>query len=198
MRAIVSVLSLWVIAFGIPAAAVAAGVTIDGTDVQNVVERNHHLLVPFRAPMEQLGATVTFANPTATATMNGSELVKVDIGNVDGSIQGHPHQLTVPPELVSGLAYVPVEMLGDISRATVVYSDDRTSATVTNFDLAGVEAVGSGGASEGLDTPWLWVFLLPISAVIAAFGFGAATQQLRRTQRPSGIGAQRPPPIRTR
>ena len=194
MRAILSVFSFVFLAMALPLAAAAESVTIDGTNVQNVVARNHHLLIPFRAPMEQLGATVQWANPTATASMNGGELMKVNVGDVNGTIQGNPHQMSVPPELIDGLAYIPVEVLGDISRATVVYSPDRTSATVTNFDLAGVESVGSGGgASEGLDAPWLWVFLLPISGAVAAFACISVSRRLAMTSRPMARPVRRAP-----
>jgi hypothetical protein len=151
-----------------PAPVEAAAVTIDGAHVSGVISRQGHLLVPFRAPMEQVGATVNWsdATQTGTATYSGRELVRVKVGEETAYIDGNAKSLTVAPVLISHLEYVPVEMLPQISNARIAMSG--ASATITNFDLAGIDAIG---ASAGSIDPkgqilYLWVWLLPISAVL--------------------------------
>jgi hypothetical protein len=135
-----------------PVVARAAIVTIDGAPVTGVIVHEGHILVPFRVPMEALGATY---------------------------IDSNPKTLTVAPVLVSGLEYVPVEMLPEISNAKLDLSADGTTATITDFDLAGVHAAGgAGGVDPQGKLLYLWVWLLPISAVLCAIVF-FATGSLR-------------------
>jgi hypothetical protein len=167
-----------------PAAASAAVVTIDGAPVSGVISREGHLLVPFRAPMEQVGATVDWsdATQTGTATYSGRELVRVKVGEDTAYIDGNAKSLTVAPVLVSHLEYVPVEMLPQISNATIAMSDGGATATITNFDLAGIDAIG---ASAGSIDPkgqilYLWVWLLPISAILVVLVIFATKGSLER------------------
>ncbi len=146
----------------IPAFASAASVTIDGTPVADVVAKDGHLLVPFRAPMEEIGATVDWAAPVATASMNGSQLVQITIDSKTASILNSEHTLTVAPVLVNSLAYVPPELLADISHAHVAYSPDHMTATVTDFDLEGINDVGFTPI-----TVWIWGWILVAAGVIA-------------------------------
>jgi hypothetical protein len=159
-----------------PVVARAATVTIDGAPVTGVIVHEGHILVPFRVPMESLGATVDWsdATRTGTASMSGAELVRATVGQETAYIDNNPKTLTVAPVLVSGLEYVPVEMLPEISSAKLNLSADGTTATITGFDLAGVHAAGGGG---GVDPQgkllYLWVWLLPISAILCAIVFFA-------------------------
>jgi hypothetical protein len=167
-----------------PAPAEAAAVTIDGAPVSGVISREGHLLVPFRAPMEQVGATVDWsdATQTGTATYSGRELVRVKVGEETAYTDGNAKSLTVAPVLISHLEYVPVEMLPQISNATIAMSDGGATATITNFDLAGIDAIG---ASAGSIDPkgqilYLWVWLLPISAVLVVLVIFATKGGLER------------------
>jgi hypothetical protein len=99
-----------------PAAAEAALVTIDGARVSGVVARAGHLLVPLRAPMKAVGATVDWSDATQTgrAISNGRELVRVKVGEEIAYIDGNAKNLTVAPVLIHHAEYVPVEMLPQI------------------------------------------------------------------------------------
>ncbi len=143
--------------------AMAATVSIDGQPVTDVVPKDGHLMVPFRAPLEAIGATVTWDDATniASATYGGSELVTVTIDSTQASVTGNPRTLTVAPVLENHTAYIPVEMLADISHATVAYAPDHQSATVTNWDLAGVNDVGNR-ASGVLG---IWVGILAFGGI---------------------------------
>jgi hypothetical protein len=167
-----------------PAVAGAAVVTIDGAPVSGVISRAGHLLVPFRAPMEQVGATVDWsdATQTGTATYSGRELVRVKVGEETAYIDGNAKTLTVAPVLITHLEYVPVEMLPQISNATIAMSSDGATATITNFDLAGIDAAGANAGS--IDPKgqilYLWVWLLPISAILVVLVIFATKGSLER------------------
>lgn len=130
-----------------PRAAIAAMVTLDGQPVTGVVARAGNLLIPFRAPMEHIGATVNYDKPNATANMAGQQLVRITTGDTNASIRGTPRVLTVAPALVNGVEYVPVNVLTGICGATVAYSGDRQSATITHCTLAGLNRVALAAPS---------------------------------------------------
>lgn len=158
--------------------AYAASVTIDGQPVSGVVEKDNHLMVPFRAPLEQIGATVSWNDATSVASSayNGSQLLTVTVGSTDATVTGSPHVLTVAPVLQNHLAYIPVEALADVSRAKVAYSADRQSAVVTGWDLAGVDAVGGGGGDfQGV--LGIWVAILVVGGFAYLLSAAAVARQ---------------------
>jgi hypothetical protein len=152
-------------------------VTIDGAPVSGAIVKSGHILVPFRAPMEQLGATVVWTDATQTgvANLSGQEIVRAAVGSTTAYISGNAKVLDVAPVLVEPqhLEYVPVEMLPEISNAALVVAPDLSSATITNFDLAGVNAVGSSAGSQDPRGKllYLWVWLLPISGIVSLIAY---------------------------
>jgi hypothetical protein len=130
--------------------ASAATVTIDGAPVTGVVLHEGHLMVPFRAPMQQIGATVVWTNSvqTGVASASGKELIRTKIGSKTAVISGAPKVITVAPVLIEPqhLEYIPVEVLPEISAAKLTISADGSTATITHFDLVGVNAAGPAAA----------------------------------------------------
>lgn len=161
--------------FAVPALAGAATVTIDGQSVTPVVQRNGHLLIPFRVPMERLGARVNWLNPTASARLHGQQLVTINVGSSNALIKGTPRTLSARPELIDGAAFVPVGTLADICGAHVVYSANHTVADVTGCNLARINAIAAGApglpAAPAVPTPavppaqrsgipwWVWLIV---------------------------------------
>jgi hypothetical protein len=193
----------FVFAFFSTAIASAATVTIDGAPVTGAIIQDSHILVPFRAPMEQLGAAVVWSDTeqTGIATASGQELVRTKVGSTTASINGYPKVLSVAPVLVEPqhLEYVTVEILTEISNAQLVLAPDGSSATVTGFDLAGVNAVGARAANNdpGGNVLLVWVWLLPLSGAlcIAAYMYvnslvnrSIAASAARRGVRPYRVG----------
>lgn len=164
------------------ATASAAVVTIDGAPVSGAVVHDGHLMVPFRVPMEQIGATVAWSDAaeTGVASVSGHELVRTLIGSNTAFIDSFPKELTAAPVLIDHVEYVPVALLPQISHARISYSDDGTSATVVGFDRAGIDAVGADSASgdAGGRNVYLWVWLLPISAVLCGAAYIILKAQL--------------------
>jgi hypothetical protein len=171
--------------------ASATTVTIDGAPVTGAISKDGHILVPFRAPMESIGATVVWSDvgQTGTASYSGHELVRTVIGSPTAYIDGFPKALTVAPVLIEPqhLEYVPVEVIPQISNAVLVIGSDGDSATITNFDLAGVHAAGAGAASQDPQGKilYLWVWLLPISGVLCLLAYIFATGEVMRRHRRS-------------
>ncbi|MGD0471795.1 MAG: stalk domain-containing protein [Candidatus Velthaea sp.] len=129
----------------------AATVTIDGAPVTGTILHEGHLMVPFRAPMQQIGATVVWTDKvkTGVASAQGHELIRTAIGSKTVVIKGAPKVITVAPALIEPqhLEYIPVEILPQISRAKLTFSPDRKSAVITNFDLGGVAAAAAAAAA---------------------------------------------------
>jgi hypothetical protein len=131
-------------------AASAATVTIDGAPVKGVIVHEGHLMVPFRAPMQQIGATVVWTDKarTGVASASGHEVIATKIGSTTAMIKGAPKVITVAPALIEPqhLEYIPVEVLPEISAAKLTLSADKMTATITNFDLVGVNAAAAAVA----------------------------------------------------
>jgi Copper amine oxidase N-terminal domain len=155
--------------FALPLAAVAATVTIDGKPVDGAISQAGAILIPFRVPMEQIGAVVVWSDgdQSGVASLNGTELIRTKIGDPTAYIRGNAKALTAAPVLVDKLEFVPVEILPEISSATVAYSPDHQTATVTSFDSAGIDATAAGlAAAVPKNDWWLPIVSLVIIAVI--------------------------------
>jgi hypothetical protein len=149
-RGVVFCLALIGLAASSAAVASAASVTIDGQPVTDVFLKDGHLMIPFRVPLEGIGATVDWSDATniASAEYNGAQLVTVKIGSTEATVTSHPRTLRAAPVLENHLAYIPVETLQDISYASVQYAPDGQSARVSGWDLAGIVDAGSGNSPQ--------------------------------------------------
>jgi hypothetical protein len=158
--------------------ASAATVTIDGAPVTGVVLHEGHLLVPFRAPMQQIGATVVWTNSvqTGVASASGKELIRTKIGSKTAVINGAPKVITVAPVLIEPqhLEYIPVEVLPEISAAKLTISADGSTATITHFDLVGVNAAGAAAAAVAA-APAASVTAAPVETAAPAVAAAPAT-----------------------
>jgi hypothetical protein len=169
-RGFVFCLALIGLAASSSAIASAATVTIDGQPVTDAFLKDGHLMIPFREPLEALGATVSWSDATniASAELNGAQLVTVKIGSTEATVTSHPRTLRAAPVLENHLAYIPVETLQDISYASVQYAPDGQSARVSGWDLAGINDVGS----NSFPVLYIWGSILVVggfSYLIAAF-----------------------------
>ncbi|MFZ5817123.1 MAG: stalk domain-containing protein [Bacillota bacterium] len=94
------------------------------------VIRESRVLVPMRAYLEALGATVDWQPPdTVTARMKGRS-VQLKIGSTTALVDGQPHQLDVPAQLIEDRTYLPLRFLSEGLGAQVDY--DGKSVRVTN------------------------------------------------------------------
>ena len=162
------------------AAAAASILTLNGTPVDGALNQNGHIIVPLRAPMEAVGGKVDWSDASQTGVAHsptGEELISATVGNETVLVTGNPVSVDVAPQLVNGVEYVPVEMLAEISSATVTYAPDRSSATVTGFDINGLRAHGEGG--RGVLPIWLGILVGGGIASAIAIAAGAPTRRKR-------------------
>lgn len=184
------------IVFSAGAACADTAVTIDGAPVSGAINKDGHILVPFRAPMQQIGATVVWSDKdrTGVASKSGTEIIRTQIDSTIAIISGNSKSLTVAPVLIEPqhLEYVPVELLPQISHAKLTIATDLSSAAVTDFDLAGVTAVGSEAGSTAIGSNadsndpggkvlLVWVWLLPFSGLLALGAYLIAVTQVNRS-----------------
>jgi len=93
-----------------------------------VVIRDGRTLVPMRAYLESLGATVDWQPPDrVTATLDG-RTVAMTIGSPTAQIDGKAVPLDVPAQLIDDRTYLPLRFLSEGLGATVAY--DGKSVTV--------------------------------------------------------------------
>jgi hypothetical protein len=183
--------SIALVAIATPQAALAATVTLDGQPVTSVISHAGNLLIPFRAPMERIGATVDYNKPTATATLpHGQQLVTVSTGDTNATIRGNPRVLSIAPSLINGETYVPVDVLSSICGAHVAYSADRQSATVTGCTLAGLNAAALHAPAVNAPAippvaapaaPNLWPWIIGLLILLALLGLIAWLLSRRKT-----------------
>ena len=162
------------------AAVAATIVTLNGTPVDGALNQGGHIIVPLRAPMEAVGGKVDWSDTTQTgvaSTSAGDVLLSATVGSQTVLVVGHPVAVDVSPQLVNGLEYVPVEMLAEISNATVTYVPDRSSATVTGFDLNGLRAHGTNDLGGVLP---IWIAILGLGVPIVMLGIAFAAPPLSR------------------
>jgi hypothetical protein len=175
-------------AFAIAWALLTAGIAnaaIDGAPVENPVVRDGQILVAFREPIEQLGATVvgSDAGGTGVASTAGGELIRTRIGPPSAIFSGYSKQVTVAPVLIEHVEYVPVEILPEISNAPLTVASDSSAATVTGSDLAGVQEAASAVASQDPQGKvlFVWLWLLPASGVLSITAYLLVMAQMNRS-----------------
>jgi hypothetical protein len=87
-------------------------------------------MVPMRAILEALGATVTWDERTQTATAsNGTHRLQVTIGSRDAIIDGNKVKMDVPAQIIEDRTFLPLRFTAAALGAAVDW--DRTTYTAT-------------------------------------------------------------------
>jgi Copper amine oxidase N-terminal domain len=134
------------------ASADSSGITINGvTLTDNSIVHNGVTYVPMRSTFEGLGATVTFQGQTATALMNGNNVLSATIGSNSATIRGVSQALDAPVYETNGLVYIPITALATIFGAHI-------TQTATGWNIT--------SAAPHTGVPW-WLWALIALAVVA-------------------------------
>jgi len=89
---------------------------------------NGRTLVPIRAIVEAMGATVDWVAASQTATIvKGAQTVKMQISNVTMTNNGVPIQLDVPPKIVGGRTLIPARAIAEAFGAKVEWNADENA-----------------------------------------------------------------------
>ncbi len=133
------------------------GITINGATLpEPSITHNGITYVPMRSTFESLGANVTFQGQTATAVMNGNNILSATIGSNAATIKGVSQQLDGPVYLTDGRVYIPITALATIFGA-------RIEQTATGWNIT------SAAPHAGIPW-WLWALIaLAIVAIIMRF-----------------------------
>jgi len=146
-----TVAALLVPAINSQAQADGTGITIDGVTMpEPSIIHNGAAYVPMRSTFEKLDSDVTFQGQTATATMNGNNLLSATIGSTDATIRGVSHPLDAPVYEENGLVYIPITALATIFGAQI-------TQTATGWNIT--------SAAPHVGMPW-WLWPLIALAVL--------------------------------
>lgn len=90
----------------------------------NAFNRESRVLVPLRAILESLNATVDYDDSTKTITGSQDDnLIILKIGEKAASVNGKKITLDVPAQIIMGLTVVPVRFISESLGASVVWAD---------------------------------------------------------------------------
>ena len=105
--------------------------TLRANRVLAALVRNGVILVPLRSMFEQLGATVSWDEPTHTADVSkpGSD-VKLTVGKPVVIVNGEDRPLDVAPAMYKGTVVVPVRVISEAMGAYVQWIPDRRVVVV--------------------------------------------------------------------
>lgn len=89
-------------------------------------------LVPFRALFEAVEMTVVWDEDTQTITAESTDKkLQLRIGSAAAQANGQTVQLDTPPQLIEGVAYVPLRFVGEALDYLVDYQTNDTSIRIT-------------------------------------------------------------------
>jgi len=127
-------------------------ITVDGVTLpEPAISHNGTAYVPMRSTFERLGSEVTFEGQSATATMNGSNLLTATIGSTAATLRGVSQQLDAPVYEEGGRVYIPLTALATIFGAHI-------AQTANGYDIT--------SAPQRTGFPW-WGWALIIVALLA-------------------------------
>jgi hypothetical protein len=141
-------------------AAEAITTMLDGRELAfptPVVVENDRTLVPARALLEALGATVGWDPETRTVSAQmGDTLVKTVIGATEAEVNGELVQLEVPPRIIDGNTLIPLRFFVQELGLAVAWDDgtrtihiDTTRGTVSRDGLSTPRTGTPKVATEG-------------------------------------------------
>lgn len=150
---------LMVALFALPVMADSITVSIDGVNVVfadlQPYTKSDRVMVPVRAPMEQMGATVTWdeASQSVTLVKNGVTAV-FTVGQTAYTVDGVSKTMDVAPELTNGRVAFPIRYCAEALGALVSWNPENNTVNIsTTSDLnpstTGPKTVNAVAADNG-------------------------------------------------
>jgi hypothetical protein len=145
LTALLAVMMLCLLAM--PVFAADVNVSIDGQalsfpDQQPYIDEANRTMVPLRAPLEAIGATVEWDQEKLQATLTKDEIVAVfTIGSATYMLDGVANDMDTQAVLTEGRTCIPIRYAAEALGATVAWDGDTytveiTTAVVTDEDAA--------------------------------------------------------------
>jgi hypothetical protein len=144
----------------IPASAADVQVVIDEqavvfVDQQPYIDSNSRTLVPMRAPMEAMGATVSWDQDKKQATFEKGEIIVVfTIGSTTYTINGVEKEMDTQAVLTGNRTCIPIRYAAEALGATVNWDGATYSVLISTAvaeDAAGDEAIDENADEETAD-----------------------------------------------
>lgn len=132
-------LTVWLIATAVMTvgAESAVNVEVDGQavalDVQPFVNEDNRTLVPLRAPMEALGATVNWDQANQVASIiKGDITVAFTVNQKTYTINGVSTNMDTAAILTSGRVLIPIKYAAEALGATVAWNSESKTVVITS------------------------------------------------------------------
>lgn len=97
-----------------------------------LVNRQDRVLVPMRAYLESLGASVSWQPPDRVEAELKGRTVAMTIGSTTAQVDGRPVTLDVPAQLIDDRTYLPVRFLSEGLGAKVDYDNGKVLVQTNN------------------------------------------------------------------
>lgn len=135
-----------------------------------VVLKENRVLVPMRAYIESLGASISWLPPETVTAQIDNRTVQMTIGATEALVDGHSVSLDVPAQLIEDRTYVPLRFLSEGLGASVDWDGQSVSVDI-----------GGGGQVQVIDGP-LNVRQMPTTAslILTTVPNGTVMDQVRR------------------
>ncbi len=113
--------------------------------------QDESVLVPFRAVLEKMGATVSYeAASHQINAKQGTHTVQMSPGSKAVKVDGREYNLKTPPKEVAGTVYIPLRFVSESLGAKVGYDKAAHSVTIdpSNTTAPATNAASGSGANE--------------------------------------------------
>ncbi len=139
-----------------PRADAPIQVVLNGTPLQFAhtppMQINGSTLVPMRDIFEALGATVKFDKASQTVFgQKGETAIILPLGALVATVNGQPHTLPQPAQLIRGTTLVPLRFISEALGASVGWNPAISTVTIQTVDqhVAGLPAPQGNGPVSG-------------------------------------------------
>ncbi len=148
-------LSLCVIpAFAADVQVVVDGQTVEFADQKPYIDSNDRTLVPMRAPMEAIGATVSWDAENQQASFEKDAIIVVfTIGSSTYTINGAEAEMDTAAVITGDRTCIPIRYAAEALGASVSWNSETstveiTSAAVTPADDAVIDETADDGSAQ--------------------------------------------------
>ncbi|HCF49169.1 MAG TPA: hypothetical protein DER60_02735 [Syntrophomonas sp.] len=125
------------------------GQAVEFVDQKPYIDENNRTLVPMRAPMEALGATVSWDAEQYQATFEKDGIVVVFvIGNNTYTVNGEAKEMDTKAVLTGDRTCIPIRYAAEALGYTVLWNSETSTVDIVASDPEGDQAVPDEGTVD--------------------------------------------------